>query len=81
MKMKYGSPNILKANGVIDLTVSQEAEMGTEAVAEWNDWWTISGDDVENLFPDFNVNDPTTWPPGFDLNDSGTWDILLGFEP
>ena len=79
MKMKYGSPNILEANGTIDLTVSQLAEIGLSDPAAWETWWEESGDIVQEIFPDFDINTPGTWPEGFDPSDPESWDILLNF--
>lgn len=80
MKMKYGSPNILEeATGTITLTVSQLAALGVgEAqTLEWEEFWTENQEFISDTYPDFNVNDSSTWPDFFNLADPDTWWDLL----
>ncbi|MBR3151290.1 MAG: hypothetical protein IKF46_04825 [Erysipelotrichaceae bacterium] len=73
----YGSPFIFDANGTIDMTLSQNGSLTDAEIAEWDAWWEENGEDVEyGSWPDFDINDSTTWPPTFDMGDSTTWDQL-----
>lgn len=77
MKMKYGSPNILFANGTINLTVSQEAELGFGA-STWEEFWYNNEETINEVYPDFDVTDQNTWPEGFVFSDPTTWEVLVG---
>lgn len=74
-KKYYVAPLILDANGTINMTVSQLAAIGLET-SVWNDFWDSLGDIVNECYPDFDINNDSTWPTGFDPNDSTTWDML-----
>ena len=77
-KRSYNSPVFLDGNGTISLTVSQLAALGLDDPAEWEAFWAESEEYC--VFPDFDVNDESTWPEGFLLGNPGTWDILLGLD-
>jgi hypothetical protein len=79
LKNKYVKPMFLEANGTITMTVSQLAALGVGDVDSWEDFWEASSDIISENFPDFNVNNRSTWPAGFDLADPTTWDVLIGF--
>lgn len=78
MKKTYTIPNFFAANGTITLTVSQQAALGLGDAAEWDAFWADAKEYAEEFFPNFNVNDRSTWPDGFDLADPDSWFILLG---
>ena len=77
----YVSPMILDANGTITMTVSQLGELGIDNVEDWtkywNDFWDASGDIVDEIYPDFDINDSSTYPKGFDPADENTWFVLI----
>ncbi len=80
MKMKYGSPNILEeATGEITLTISQLAELGVGEVQalEWQSFWEEHQEFISDTYPNFNVNDTSTWPSFFNLANPDTWLDLL----
>lgn len=77
LKNKYIKPMFLEANGTIHLTTSQLAALGVGDVAGWDEFWAEAEEYAIEIYPNFNVNDPTTWPSGFSLGDPETWDILL----
>ncbi len=72
---KYLSPFIILANGTINMNVSQLGQLGVgeEVVSEWDKFWEENGDVFQDVCPDFNVNDPSTWINDFDLKDPSTW--------
>ncbi len=78
MKKTYTIPNFFAANGTITLTVSQQAALGLGDAAEWDEFWADAEEFANELFPDFNVNDTSTWPAGFSLSNPDSWYILLG---
>ena len=75
---KYFSPFVILATGTISMTDSQLGELGIEVdVAAWDDFWAEAEEFVNENYPNFNVNDSSTWPSGFSLGDSDSWPILL----
>ena len=73
-KQLYVSPMFL-ANGTIHMTASQLAELGLDD-SSWDEFWEDAGDIVNEIYPDFNINNESTWPDFFDPADSETWDKL-----
>lgn len=79
MKRIYTAPVILESNGTIHMTTSQLAALGLDGTAEWDQFWEDHSEEVEDLYPGFNVNSQSTWPEGFTLGDPDSWYILIGW--
>lgn len=77
-KLRYISPIVLNSNGIIDMTLSQNGNLSDGVVNDWNGFWAEAEDFVKEYYPDFDINDSTTWPDGFlGLEDPDSWFALL----
>ena len=83
---QYFTPMLLtNLNGSIDIADSQQGAWGGGSTdySDFEAWWN-SEDVINNrdliyeLYPTFNVSDPSTWPQGFVANDPTTYDVLFG---
>lgn len=64
-KLRYLSPIVLNSNGVINMTLSQNGVLSEKDVAKWDDFWADAEEYVKEYYPDFDINNSSTWPAGF----------------